>query len=79
MKPFDRIVIGLLIILMMLIVGLTFVLKECQEPTRAITAAEHDACAALPHGSQVMENKRKECFHALYRAKPFSASQKSVD
>lgn len=33
---------------------------------RAITAAEHAACADLPRGSQEMEERRHDCFKTLY-------------
>lgn len=33
---------------------------------RAITAAEHEFCAALPRGSQEMEERRHGCFKELY-------------
>jgi hypothetical protein len=33
---------------------------------RAISAAEHAACAALPRGSQEMEERRHGCFKELY-------------
>lgn len=33
---------------------------------RAISAAEHAACAALPRGSQEMEDRRYDCFKTLY-------------
>ena len=33
---------------------------------RAITAAEHAACADLPRGSQEMEERRHGCFKELY-------------
>lgn len=34
--------------------------------TRAITPAQHGICAAMPHGSQEMEDRRYECWHKLY-------------
>lgn len=37
---------------------------------RAISAAEHGRCAAMPRGSQLMEMERKECFNELYKT-PF--------
>lgn len=33
---------------------------------RAISAAEHAACADLPRGSQEMEDRRHDCFKELY-------------
>lgn len=33
---------------------------------RAITAAEHGLCAAMPRGSQEMEEERHDCFKELY-------------
>lgn len=33
---------------------------------RAISAAEHAACADLPRGSQEMEERRHDCFKELY-------------
>lgn len=33
---------------------------------RAISAAEHAACAAMPRGSQEMEDRRYDCFKTLY-------------
>ena len=45
---------------------LIMVLASYVPPPRAVTSHEHAACLALPHDSQVMENKRSTCFNELY-------------
>jgi nitrogen fixation-related uncharacterized protein len=33
---------------------------------RALSAAQHNRCAAMPRGNQVTENARRACFDNLY-------------
>jgi hypothetical protein len=35
---------------------------------RAITTAQHNRCAAMPRGSQEMEDRRHDCFVQLYES-----------
>jgi hypothetical protein len=44
-------------------------------PIRAVTAAQHEACAMMPRGSQEMENGRIKCFNKLYAQGRFKISR----
>lgn len=73
--------LGLLIGGGLLFLWFLFVIEQAAAntaPIRAVTAAEHDACAAMPHGSQEMEDGRRKCFSKLYAQGVFSIDRELV-
>ena len=65
-------IFGVTTIVVLLVIGawLFFAIQAAQADrieVRAIGAADHHRCAAMPRGNQFMEEKRHECFKQLYR------------
>jgi uncharacterized membrane protein YccF (DUF307 family) len=68
-KPYLIVILSLAGIILALAIWLIYLIHAStinNVPVRAISAAEHAACATLPRGSQEMEDRRYDCFKTLY-------------
>lgn len=60
-------VISVLLIVVLMVLWIFWAIDQMEVvQVRAITVAQHDRCATMPHGDQEMEERKHECWKELY-------------